>query len=40
MIQALIEQLETLSDLRDPCEVEYRLLNILVIAVCAALDVA
>ena len=40
MIQALIEQLETVSDPRDPCKVEHRLIDILVIAVRAVLGAA
>jgi predicted transposase YbfD/YdcC len=40
MIQALIEQFEAVSDPRDPCKVEHRLVDILVIAVCAVLGEA
>src|SRR3954452_22544924 len=40
MLEALIAQLETLPDPRDPRKVEHRLLDILVIAVCAVIGEA
>lgn len=40
MIQKLIEQLEAVTDPRDPCKIEHRLIDILVIAVCAVIGEA
>ena len=35
MLEALIAEFEAVEDPRDPCRVEHRLIDILVIAVCA-----
>jgi len=40
MLEALITEFEAVEDPRDPCRVEHRLIDILVIAVCAVLGAA
>src|SRR3982750_4370372 len=40
MLDALITEFEAIEDPRDPCRVEHRLIDILVIAVCAVLGQA
>ena len=40
MLEALIAEFEAVEDPRDPCRVEHRLIDILVIAVCAVLGQA
>ena len=40
MLEALITGFEAVEDPRDPCRVEHRLIDILVIAVCAVLGAA
>src|SRR5689334_23897786 len=40
MLEALITEFEAVEDPRDPCKVEHRLIDILVIAACAALGAA
>src|SRR3954451_4783697 len=40
VLEALITELEAVEDPRDPCKVEHRLIDILVIAVCAVLGQA
>ena len=40
MLEALITEFEAVEDPRDPCRVEHRLIDILVIAVCAVLGQA
>jgi DDE family transposase len=40
MMRELIERFGALSDPRDPCKVEHRLIDILVIAVCAVIGEA
>jgi predicted transposase YbfD/YdcC len=40
MLEALITEFEAIEDPRDPCRVEHRLIDILVIAVCAVLGQA
>ena len=40
MLEALITEFEAVEDPRDPCKVEHRLIDILVIAVCAVLGAA
>ena len=40
MIQKLIEQFEAIANPRDPCKIERRLIDILVIAVCAIIGEA
>jgi hypothetical protein len=40
MIECLVDCFEALSDPRDPCKIEHRLSDILVIAVCAVIGEA
>src|SRR4051794_24037714 len=40
MLEALITEFEAIEDPRDPCKVEHRLVDILVIAVCAVIAAA
>jgi hypothetical protein len=40
MIQKLIKQFEAIANPRDPCKIERRLIDILVIAVCAIIGEA
>jgi predicted transposase YbfD/YdcC len=40
MLDALIAEFEAIEDPRDPCKVEHRLIDILVIAVCAVIGAA
>jgi hypothetical protein len=40
MIERLVDCLEALPDPRDPCKVEHRLIDVLVIAVCAVIGEA
>src|SRR4051794_5266774 len=40
MLDALITEFEAVEDPRDPCRVEHRLIDVLVIAVCAVLGAA
>src|SRR5690242_19957755 len=40
MLEALIAEFEAVEDPRDPCRIEHRLIDILVVAVCAVLGAA
>src|SRR4051794_1523431 len=40
MLEALVTEFEAVEDPRDPCKVEHRLVDILVIAVCAVIGAA